>query len=106
METMVMMAGMELPAKAIREQIASAIDLIVHQTRFRDGSRKIVNISEIVGMEGDMVTIQDIFTYRRMGLMEQVISPASSPLREFILRLLQRSVTMVGYAKMNGFIRN
>ncbi len=101
-----MMAGMELPAKAIREQIASAIDLIVHQTRFRDGSRKIVNISEIVGMEGDMVTIQDIFTYRRMGLMEQVISPASSPLREFILRLLQRSVTMVGYAKMNGFIRN
>lgn len=67
METMVMMAGMELPAKAIREQIASAIDLIVHQTRFRDGSRKIVNISEIVGMEGDTVTIQDIFTYRQDG---------------------------------------
>lgn len=67
METMVMMAGMELPAKAIREQIASAIDLIVHQTRFRDGSRKIVNISEVVGMEGDTVTIQDIFTYRQDG---------------------------------------
>lgn len=68
METMVMMAGMDLPAKAIREQIASAIDLIVHQTRLRDGSRKIVNISEIVGMEGDTVTIQDIFTYRHEGM--------------------------------------
>lgn len=67
LETMVMMSGMELPAKAIREQIASAIDLIVHQTRFRDGSRKIVNISEVVGMEGDTITIQDIFTYRQDG---------------------------------------
>lgn len=67
-ETMVMMAGMDLPAKAIREQISSAIDLIVHQTRFRDGSRKVVNISEVVGMEGDTVTIQDIFTYQQEGI--------------------------------------
>ncbi|WP_026892338.1 CpaF family protein [Lacrimispora aerotolerans] len=67
LETMVLMSGMELPAKAIREQITSAIDLIVHQTRFRDGSRKIINISELVGMEGDTVTMQDIFTYRQAG---------------------------------------
>ncbi|MEY8353954.1 CpaF family protein [Lachnospiraceae bacterium 54-53] len=67
LETMVLMSGMELPAKAIREQITSAIDLIVHQTRFRDGSRRIVNISELVGMEGDTVTMQDIFSYRQTG---------------------------------------
>jgi pilus assembly protein CpaF len=67
LETMVMMSGMELPAKAIREQITSAIDLIVHQSRFRDGSRRIVNISEVVGMEGDTVTMQDIFSYRQSG---------------------------------------
>jgi pilus assembly protein CpaF len=68
METMVMMAGMELPAKAIREQISSAVDVIVHQSRFRDGSRKVVNISEVVGMEGDTVTIQDIFTFKPSGV--------------------------------------
>ncbi len=67
-ETMVMMAGMDLPAKAIREQISSAVDLIVHQSRFRDGSRKVVNISEVVGMEGETVTIQDIFTYQQTGI--------------------------------------
>ncbi|EHI55607.1 hypothetical protein HMPREF9333_01322 [Johnsonella ignava ATCC 51276] len=64
LETMVMMAGMELPAKAIREQISSAIDIIVHQSRFRDGSRKVVNISEVLGMEGDTVTIQDLFVFK------------------------------------------
>lgn len=68
METMVMMAGMELPVKAIREQVASAIDIIVHQSRFRDGSRKVVNISEVVGMEGDTITLQDIFVYRQDGI--------------------------------------
>lgn len=67
LETMVMMSGMELPIKAIREQIASAVDLIVHQARFRDGSRKIVNISEVIGMEGDTVTMQDIFAYQPQG---------------------------------------
>lgn len=67
LETLVMMAGMDLPVKAIREQIASAIDLVVQQSRFRDGSRKVVNISEVVGMEGDMVTIQDIFAYQQEG---------------------------------------
>ena len=67
LETMVMMAGMELPIKAIREQIASAVDIIVHQARLRDGSRKIVNISEVVGMEGDIITMQDIYAYRPNG---------------------------------------
>lgn len=68
LETMVMMAGMELPVKAIREQISSAVDLIVHQARLRDGSRKIISISEIVGMEGDTVTIQDIFEFKSSGV--------------------------------------
>lgn len=68
METMVMMAGMELPAKAIREQISSAVDIVVHQSRLRDGSRKIVNISEIVGMEGETITMQDIFVFRQNGV--------------------------------------
>ena len=59
------MSGFELPVRAIREQISSAIDLIVHQSRLRDGSRKIVNVSEVVGMEGDIVTIQDIFVFQQ-----------------------------------------
>ncbi|HEY4537868.1 MAG TPA: CpaF family protein [Erysipelothrix sp.] len=67
LETMVMMAGMDLPVKAIREQIASAIDIIVQQTRLRDGSRKIVAISEVTGMEGDIVTLQDIFVFKSNG---------------------------------------
>lgn len=65
LETMVLMAGFEIPTKAVREQITSAIDLIVQQNRFRDGSRKIVNISEVLAMEGDTIVMQDIFTYRQ-----------------------------------------
>lgn len=68
LETMILMSGMELPIKAIREQIASAIDLVIHQSRLKDGSRKIVNITEIVGMEGDKITLQDIFYYKPEGL--------------------------------------
>jgi pilus assembly protein CpaF len=67
LETMVLMAGFDMPVKAIREQIASALDLVVHQSRLRDGSRKIVSISEVVGMEGDIITLQDIFVYRPTG---------------------------------------
>lgn len=63
LETMVLMAGMELPVRAIREQITSAFDLIVHQARLRDGTRKIVEISEVVGMEGDVVIVQPIYEY-------------------------------------------
>ena len=63
METMVLMAGMDLPVRAIREQVASAVDLIVHQTRFKDGSRRITHLTEVERMEGDIITLQDIFVY-------------------------------------------
>ena len=63
METMVLMAGMDLPIRAIREQVASAVDLIVHQSRFKDGSRRITHITEVERMEGDVITLQDIFVF-------------------------------------------
>jgi pilus assembly protein CpaF len=71
LETMVLMAGMELPIKAIREQIASAVDIIVHQSRLKDGSRRITHITEVVGMEGDVITLQDIFLFRQTGKDER-----------------------------------
>lgn len=67
LETMVLMAGMDLPVKAIREQIASAVDLIVQQARLRDGSRRITHLTEVQGMEGDVITLQDIFIYEQTG---------------------------------------
>lgn len=67
METMVLMSGMELPVRAIREQIASAVDIIVQQTRFADGTRKICYITELSGMEGDVITLQDIFYFKQEG---------------------------------------
>lgn len=71
LETMVLMAGMELPVKAIREQIASAIDLIVHAERFKDGSRKVTYVTEVQGMEGDVIVLQDIFIFQQTGVNEQ-----------------------------------
>ena len=71
LENMVMMAGFELPSSAIREQIASAIHLIVQQTRMPDGSRKIVKISEVTGREGSMILLQDIFTFEQEGFDEK-----------------------------------
>lgn len=68
LETMVLMAGMELPIKAIRQQIAGAIDIIVQQARLKDGSRKIINITEVQDLEGDVVVLQDIFTFKQQGL--------------------------------------
>jgi len=68
LETMVLMSGMELPSRAIREQIASAIDIVVHESRLSDGSRKVVCISEVVGLEGQQVVMQDIFEYKQTGL--------------------------------------
>lgn len=67
LETMVMMAGLELPIRAIREQLASAIDLIVHQSRLRDGSRRIVAVTEVQGMEGDVIVLQDVFRFHQTG---------------------------------------
>ena len=71
LETMVMMAGMELPIKAIREQITSAVDIIVQQSRLRDGSRRITHITEVLGMEGDVITMQDIFIFKQYGKDEK-----------------------------------
>jgi pilus assembly protein CpaF len=70
LETMVLMSGMELPERAIREQVASALDVVIQISRLSDGRRKIDHISEIVGMEGEVVTMQDIFVFERMGLGE------------------------------------
>ncbi len=71
METMTLMAGMDLPLRAIREQISSAIDLIVHQARLRDGSRKITHLTEVLGMEGDVITLQDVYIFEQTGIDEK-----------------------------------
>ncbi len=73
LETMCLMAGMDLPVRAIREQLASAVHMIVHQDRLRDGSRKITRISEIQGMEGDVITMSDIFIFEQTGMEGQRI---------------------------------
>jgi len=70
-ETMVLMAGMDLPVRAIREQTAAAVNLIVQQSRLKDGSRKITNITEVQGMEGDVVVLQDVFAFEQTGLDER-----------------------------------
>lgn len=70
METLVLMAGMDLPVKVIRQQIASAVDLVVQQTRLKDGSRKVVGITEVAGMEGDTIVLSDIFKFEQTGVDE------------------------------------
>ena len=89
-ETMVLMAGFDLPMRAIREQIASAINLIVQIDRFRDGSRRISHVTEVVGMEGDIITLQDIFRYdyKTMGLAATGVRP------EFVEKLAERGVVL------------
>jgi pilus assembly protein CpaF len=67
LENMILMAGMDLPHRAIREQIAAAVDVVVQLSRLRDGSRKVVKVSEIQGMEGDVITMSDIFKFERAG---------------------------------------
>jgi pilus assembly protein CpaF len=67
-ETMTLMAGMDLPLRAVREQIAAAFDLIVHLDRLVDGTRRVVRISEVQGMEGDVIVMQDIFRYVQTGV--------------------------------------
>jgi pilus assembly protein CpaF len=73
LETLVMMAGMELPQQAIREQISSAVDLVVQQSRLRDGSRKVISIAEIQGMEQDTVLLSEIFTFEQEGMIDEKI---------------------------------
>jgi pilus assembly protein CpaF len=79
LETLVLMAGMDLPERAIREQIASAINVVVHMSRMADGTRKIVNVSEITGMEGQTIVMQDIYIFEKKG-----IGPDGRVLGEFI----------------------
>lgn len=99
LETMVLMAGLELPVRAIREQVSSAIDLVVHQARLRDGSRRMTHICEVVGMEGDVITLQDLFTFDyRMGIDENghfVGTLKSSGLRpKFLEKLSDAGITV------------
>lgn len=68
LETMVLMAGMDFPLKVVRQQISSAVDLIIQQTRLKDGSRKVTAITEVVGMEGDVVVLTDIFKFEQTGI--------------------------------------
>jgi pilus assembly protein CpaF len=63
LETMVLMAGVDLPVRAIREQVAGAVDMVIQQARLKDGSRRVTAISEVVGMESDVITMQDLFTF-------------------------------------------
>jgi pilus assembly protein CpaF len=79
LETMVLMTGYELPLRAIREQIASAVDLIVHTARLKDGSRKVVNITEVYGIEDDEILIQDIFVYEQTGVRDGKIEGVLKP---------------------------
>jgi pilus assembly protein CpaF len=98
LETMVLMAGMDLPVKAIREQIASAIDIIVQQARMKDGSRRITQITEIVGMEGDVITTQDIFVFSQKyrdekgRIIEELVPTGIKPM--FMDKLLKTSVLL------------
>jgi pilus assembly protein CpaF len=71
LETMTLMSGMDLGVRAVRDQMASAIDLIIHQARLKDGSRRVTHITEIVGMEGDVITLQDLYLFDfRAGMDE------------------------------------
>ena len=79
LETMVLMAGTELPLKAIREQIASAVDLVIHQERMKDGSRKVMRVSEVQGMEGDVITLQDILVFQHSGTDQRRAAGALQP---------------------------
>jgi len=79
LETMVLMGGVDLPLRAIREQISSAVDLVVHQTRLKDGTRKIVNITEVQGMEGDVIVTQDVFSFEQTGIVDGRVAGRLKP---------------------------
>ncbi|HKY15668.1 MAG TPA: hypothetical protein VJM33_12150, partial [Microthrixaceae bacterium] len=71
LETMVLMAGMDLPMRAVREQVASALDLVVHLTRLRDGSRRVTQIEEVVGMDGDDIVLSTLYQFEYEGIDEE-----------------------------------
>ena len=97
LETMVLMAGMDLPHRAIREQVASAINLIVHQDRLRDGTRKVISISEIQGMEGDVITTSEIFRFEQSSIEDGKVIGRLRPtgLRPKFMWKLQESGIML-----------
>ena len=78
-ETMVLMAGMELPLKAIREQVASSVELIIHLERLKDGTRRIVQVSEVQGMESDTIVMQDIFLFTQVGIEDGIVKGSLKP---------------------------
>lgn len=98
LETMVLMAGMDLPIRAIREQISSAINLIVQQNRLRDGSRRITSITEVLGMEGDTIVMQEIFKYEQKGLDSKGIiigeHKATGIIPKFVSRMEDEGVVL------------
>jgi len=95
-ETMALMSGVDLPIRAIREQIASAIDLVVHQERMRDGSRRVVSITEVIGMEGDVITMTDIFVFEQRGTENDKIIGKLTP-----TGLRPRSISQIEAAGIN-----
>ena len=96
-ETMVLMAGMDLPLKAIREQVASSIELIIHMERLKDGTRRVTQVSEVQGMEGDTVVMQDIFIFQQTGIRNGVVQGSLKPtgLRpKFLEKLVANSIDL------------
>ena len=92
---MVLMAGMELPLKAIREQVASSIELVVHLSRLRDGSRKVVQVSEVQGMEGETIVMQDLFKFKQTGFVNDTIQgkqEATGLRPQFMYKLIANNV--------------
>ena len=79
METLVLMAGMDLPLRAIREQIASAVHLIVQLSRLKDGTRRVTHITEVLGMEGDVVTLQDAFVFDYAAGVDPTVGSSANP---------------------------
>lgn len=98
LETMVLMSGMELPSRAIREQIASAVDLVVHESRFSDGSRRITHVTEVMGLEGTQTVMQDIFVFKQTGVdddgrIQGYLAPTGS-VPSFFEQIKQRGLTL------------
>ena len=83
LETMVLMTGYDMPLRAIREQIASAVDLIVHTARLKDGTRKVVNITEVYGIEDDDILTQDVFAFEQTAFRDGKIEGRLSVLNVF-----------------------
>lgn len=96
-ETMVLMAGMELPLKAIREQVASSIELVVHLSRMRDGSRKVAQVSEVQGMEGETIVMQDLFKFKQTGFVNDMIQgkqEATGLRPSFLFKLTSNNINL------------